>query len=137
MFLITVPSPHIVVSHDGGNVFTAGSRLTVTCTITIDGALTSNDVRVYGFWYAQNQECGLHDCKFPTHPKNIHVNAFQGVQTLENGIYVRNVTLVFDVLYISHGDIYTCRATVREDDGRSQRSSSAIEITVKGTVDHY
>ena len=44
---------------------------------------------------------------------------------------------MFDGLYISHGDIYTCHATVYEDDRRSRRSSGAVEITVQGRVDDY
>ena len=137
MSSFTVPTPSITVSHDGGSVLTAGSRLTVTCTIIVDSALTSHEVELYGYWSAQNQECDLHYCQEPTHPKDLHVTASKGEQMLVNGVHVHNITLVFDGLYISHGDIYTCRATVREDNGISKGSSSAIEIVVKGTVDYY
>ena len=128
-----MPSPHIVVSHGD---LTAGSRVAVTCTITVDSALTSNDVQVYGHWSAQNHEC-VPQCDIPTNPEDAHVFQFNKALILLNGIYVRNVTLLFDGLYIAHGDIYTCHASVREDNGRSKKSSGAIEITVQGTVDHY
>ena len=133
----TVPPLHIVVSHDGGSVFTAGSRLTVTCTIIVDSALASNRVGIRGRWSAQNQYCLYPSiCDFSTHPKDLRVTASEGEQMLVNGIHVRNITLVFDGLYTAHGDIYTCHASAYYvERQRSAQSSSAIGITVQGTVE--
>ena len=113
-----VPSPTVEASADPTGTSFAGTLLTLTCTITLDGGLSGmlNDLSVTTVWTEDGQEVSTGD--------NIMVS---GVAFAVGTTY--SSTLSFITVHDDAGD-YTCTATV------SPRSSTNVPAnTVMNGVD--
>ena len=96
-----VPSPRVEASANSSGTIFAGSVLTLTCTITVDGGLSSmlNDLSVATVWTEGEQEVSTGG--------NIMVS---GVAFVVGTTY--SSTLSFITVHTDDAGAYICRATV-------------------------
>ena len=122
LHLIIVPSPDVQVTHDGNTVLYAGSRLTLTCTVTLPNVLSGYNVGVSTTWSGVRH--GEH-------------TTVTDATMVTNLIYSSMV--VFSLLHTRDTGNYTCRANIRPPRGFSSISTEeshtlAIIIESKGTL---
>ena len=99
---LLVPSPTVTTSTNLSGAIFAGSLLTLTCTITLDGGLSSmlNDLSVDTVWRTEDEQ------EVST-GGNIMVS---GVTFAVGTTY--SSTLSFNTLHTDNAGDYTCTATV-------------------------
>ena len=99
----SAPPPQVTVSHDGGSLITAGSSLTLTCTIIVNSILNSTEITVSNVWIGPNGQL----------LNNSHVTISSPVHFIDN-VYVS--TAMFDGLSTTDSGIYACQSTIHSNE---------------------
>ena len=110
------------MSHDGGNPITAGSSLTLTCTIIVNSILSSTEITVSNVWIGPNGQL----------MNNSHVTISSPVHLYDN-VYVS--TAMFDSLSTTDSGFYACRGTVsssRHNYSTEGVGHGANTVTIQG-----
>ena len=108
--LIIVPSPKVQVTHDGNTMLYAGSRLTLTCTVTLPNVLSGYNVGVNTTW--SGVRYGEH-------------TTVTDATLVTNLIYYSMV--VFSLLHARDTGDYTCRANITPPRGFGSTGISTEE----------